>query len=81
MDACLRTRPFPVETQPAPKATATPVLDAAELSDVGQDKRLTLLVCLVHTAGIRARDEVVSMFCKRMARQRQRCSEFRSYGC
>jgi hypothetical protein len=43
------------------------VLDAAELSDVGQDKRLTLLVCLVHTARIRARDEVVSMFCKRMA--------------
>ncbi|MDT5275616.1 MAG: hypothetical protein QOG95_2548 [Mycobacterium sp.] len=43
------------------------VADAAELADVGADKRLTLLACLVHTARIRARDEVVSMFCKRMA--------------
>jgi hypothetical protein len=43
------------------------VADAAELADVGQDKRLTLLVCLIHTARIRARDEVVAMFCKRMA--------------
>jgi hypothetical protein len=38
------------------------VLDASELSDVGENKRLTLLVCLVHTARIRARDEVVTMF-------------------
>jgi hypothetical protein len=43
------------------------VADAAEFRDVGLDKRLTLLVCLIHTAGIRARDEVVTMFCKRMA--------------
>lgn len=43
------------------------VADAAELADVGEQKRLTLLVCLVHTARIRARDEVVAMFCKRMA--------------
>jgi TnpA family transposase len=43
------------------------VLDADELSGVSEDKRLTLLACLVHTARIRARDEVVTMFCKRMA--------------
>ena len=43
------------------------VIDAAELGDVGVEKRLTLLVCLVHTARTRARDEVVTMFCKRMA--------------
>lgn len=43
------------------------VLDADELAGVGEDKRLTLLACLVHTARIRARDEVVTMFCKRMA--------------
>ncbi|MGH3807723.1 MAG: DUF4158 domain-containing protein [Pseudonocardiaceae bacterium] len=43
------------------------VADAAELRDVGLEKRLTLLACLVHTARIRARDEVVTMFCKRMA--------------
>jgi hypothetical protein len=43
------------------------VLDADELSGVSEDKRVTLLACLVHTARIRARDEVVTMFCKRMA--------------
>ena len=43
------------------------VLDAGELAGVGEDKRLTLLACLVHTARTRARDEVVTMFCKRMA--------------
>ncbi|MGH3591892.1 MAG: Tn3 family transposase, partial [Pseudonocardiaceae bacterium] len=43
------------------------VLDADELSGVSEAKRLTLLACLVHTARIRARDEVVTMFCKRMA--------------
>ena len=43
------------------------VLDADALAEVGDDKRLTLLACLVHTARRRARDEVVTMFCKRMA--------------
>ncbi|MGH3708160.1 MAG: Tn3 family transposase [Pseudonocardiaceae bacterium] len=43
------------------------VLDADELSGVSEAKRLTLLVCLVHLARTRARDEVVTMFCKRMA--------------
>jgi hypothetical protein len=43
------------------------VLDADELPGVGEDKRLTLLACLIHTARTRARDEVVTMFCKRMA--------------
>lgn len=43
------------------------VLDAGELTGVGEDKRLTLLACVVHTARTRARDEGVTMFCKRMA--------------
>ena len=43
------------------------MLDADALAEVGPDKRLTLLACLVHTARRRARDEVVTMFCKRMA--------------
>jgi hypothetical protein len=43
------------------------VADAGELGDVGVEKRLRLLACLVHTGRIRARDEVVSMFCKRLA--------------
>jgi TnpA family transposase len=56
-------------------------LDADELSGVGERKRLTLLACLVHTARIRARDEVVTMFCKRMAaitkKARERLEELR----
>jgi hypothetical protein len=43
------------------------VLDAGELTRVGEDKRRTLLACVVHIARTRARDEVVTMFCKRMA--------------
>ena len=57
------------------------VLDAGELAGVGEDKRLTLLACLVHTARTRARDEVVTMFCKRMAiitsKARDRLEELR----
>jgi hypothetical protein len=33
----------------------------------GDAKRLTLLVSLLHQQRIEARDEVVTMFCKRMA--------------
>ena len=43
------------------------VLDAGALAEIGPEKQLTLLACLVHTARMRARDEVVTMFCKRMA--------------
>jgi hypothetical protein len=55
------------------------VADAGELADVGEEKRLTLLACLVHTALIRARDEVVSMFCKRMAVITKKARDSRSY--
>ncbi len=44
------------------------VLDAAELGKVGVVKRTALLVCLLHMAKVRARDELVTMLCKRMAR-------------
>ena len=43
------------------------VLDADALAEIGPEKQLTLLACLVHAARMRARDEVVTMFCKRMA--------------
>lgn len=43
------------------------VLDAADLGKAAQEKRLALIACLLHTARRRARDEVVGMFCKRMA--------------
>jgi hypothetical protein len=42
------------------------VLDAADLGKVGEEKRIALLACLLHEARRRARDEVVSMFCKRI---------------
>ncbi|ALG10079.1 DUF4158 domain-containing protein [Kibdelosporangium phytohabitans] len=44
------------------------VTDAADMRKVlNEDKRLTLLISLVHECRTGARDEVVTMFCKRMA--------------
>jgi TnpA family transposase len=58
------------------------VLDASEMTDVSVDKRLTLLICLVHTARIGVRDDVVTMFCKRVAtitkRAKDRLEEIRA---
>jgi TnpA family transposase len=38
-----------------------------DMRKCGDAKRLTLLICLLHQQRIEARDEVVTMFCKRMA--------------
>jgi hypothetical protein len=44
------------------------VTDVADLRKVtAEDKRLTLIVSLVHTVRTGVRDDVVTMFCKRMA--------------
>jgi hypothetical protein len=43
------------------------VLDANELRDVGEVKRIVLVACLLHQARVRARDDLAEMFCKRMA--------------
>ena len=44
------------------------VTDVADMKKVtNEDKRLTLIVSLVHTVRTRVRDDVVTMFCKRMA--------------
>jgi hypothetical protein len=44
------------------------VTDAADMRKVlNDDKRLTLLISLIHECRTAARDEVVAMFCKRMA--------------
>jgi hypothetical protein len=43
------------------------VLDASELRDVGEVKRIRLVACLLHQARVRARDALAEMFCKRMA--------------
>jgi TnpA family transposase len=44
------------------------VTDAADLRKVGDDKRLALLISLVHERRTAARDEVAEMFCKRLAK-------------
>ncbi|MGH3846183.1 MAG: Tn3 family transposase, partial [Pseudonocardiaceae bacterium] len=58
------------------------VLDASEMTDVSVDKRLALLICLVHTARIGVRDDVITMFCKRVAtitkRAKDRLEEIRA---
>ncbi|MFJ2034280.1 Tn3 family transposase [Streptosporangium sp. NPDC087985] len=41
-------------------------LDAAEMRDFGEVKRIVLEACLVHQARVRARDDLVTMLCKRM---------------
>jgi len=43
------------------------VLDASDMRKIGETKRLALLVCLVHQARIRGRDELAEMVCRRMA--------------
>lgn len=49
----------------AGEARVTDVADLRKVLD--EDKRLTLIVCLLHTARTGVRDDVVTMFCKRMA--------------
>ncbi|MFC8833316.1 Tn3 family transposase [Streptomyces griseoincarnatus] len=46
--------------------------DAPGLRDYSLVKRLALLVCLVHKARMRARDDLTTMFCKRIALQVKR---------
>ncbi|MBM7443126.1 hypothetical protein [Streptomyces sp. HB132] len=41
--------------------------DAATLRDYTEDKRVALIACLAAKARMRARDDVATMFCKRMA--------------
>ena len=55
--------------------------DVGDLRDVGEDKRWTLMASLVHECRTAARDEVATMFCKRMAaihkKGRERLEELR----
>ncbi|MFE2872399.1 DUF4158 domain-containing protein [Embleya sp. NPDC059259] len=43
------------------------VADVGDLRKVGEAKRLTMLASLIHVCRAAARDEVATMFCKRMA--------------
>jgi hypothetical protein len=49
-------------------AAEAQVLDAAELKDITEPKRYTLVLCLIHRAQIQARDDLADMFLKRAAR-------------
>jgi TnpA family transposase len=43
------------------------VTDANDMRKMGRERRLALIACLLHLARIRARDDVATMFCKRVA--------------
>ncbi|WP_235965573.1 DUF4158 domain-containing protein [Micromonospora rubida] len=49
--------------------------DVADLGKYGTARRQALIVCLVHTARVRTRDEVAAMFCKRIAAIHKRAKE------
>ncbi len=49
--------------------------DVADLGRYGTARRQALIVCLVHTARVRTRDEVAAMFCKRIAAIHKRAKE------
>lgn len=50
-------------------------LDAAEMRDIAPPKRRTLLLCLIQQAQVRARDNLVEMFLKRMATIHKKAKE------
>lgn len=50
-------------------------LDAREIKDFADPKRLTLLACLTHRAQLKARDALIEMFIKRMAKLHQKGRE------
>ncbi|MCP4966884.1 MAG: Tn3 family transposase [bacterium] len=70
LDATGGTEIWLAEVPPAKTvhfAAEARVLDASDLRKVGESKRLALLVCLLHQARIRARDDLAEMLCRRMA--------------
>lgn len=49
--------------------------DAATLKDYIEDKRVALIACLAAKARMRARDDLATMFCKRMAAKAKKARE------
>ena len=47
-------------------AAEAKALDAAELKEIGLNKRITLLLCLIDSAQVQAKDNLVLMFLKRI---------------
>ncbi|WP_431961800.1 hypothetical protein [Actinacidiphila sp. bgisy160] len=50
-------------------------MDASELKAYAPIKRVALIACLVHKAQMRVRDDLVLMFCKRIATKVKRAKE------
>lgn len=48
---------------------------AGDLRDMSEPKRTVLIACLVHTARMRGRDELATMYCKRLARIHKQAKE------
>jgi hypothetical protein len=51
------------------------VTDAGDLRDMGEEKKVVLIACLLHTARIRGRDDLATMCCKRMAKIHKQARE------
>ncbi|MFF2330892.1 MULTISPECIES: DUF4158 domain-containing protein [unclassified Streptomyces] len=49
--------------------------DAAVLQDYAETKRVTLIACLLHKARMRVRDDLTTMFCKRVATKVKRARD------
>lgn len=63
----------------APKVTdfagEADAVDASELRDYAAVKRIALLACLAHKAGMRVRDDLATMLCKRVAMKIKKAKE------
>ena len=63
----------------APKVTdfagEADAADASELRDYATVKRIALLACLAHKARMRVRDDLATMFCKRVAMKIKKAKE------
>ncbi len=51
------------------------VTDAGDLRDMGEQKKVVLIACLLHTARVRGRDDLATMYCKRMAKIHKQARE------
>jgi hypothetical protein len=61
-------------------AAETRALDASEMRDYGEVKRIVLEACLLHQARVRARDDLVTMLCKRMNTMHNKARELAQTG-
>ena len=56
-------------------AAEASVLEAGDMKDINAPKRYALLICLIHQAQVQTRDQLVTMFLKRMRSTHNRAKE------